>query len=103
MQLQKAVKLIDSGAVRATRFLWRYPVARVILVFYMVTKVSHSFLHKKSKHDFCLFTNICAGICPPVLDVLAASPPGLCALCVWFSVCIRYVVLVPQASCTSEW
>ncbi|RZC50217.1 hypothetical protein C5167_018643 [Papaver somniferum] len=36
LQLQKAVKLIDSGAVRATRFLWRYPVARVLLLFYLV-------------------------------------------------------------------
>ncbi|KAK4280939.1 hypothetical protein QN277_012491 [Acacia crassicarpa] len=35
-QLQKAVKLIDSGAVRATRFLWRYPIARVFLFFYLV-------------------------------------------------------------------
>lgn len=36
MQLQKAVKLLDSGAVRATRFLWRYPTARVALFFYLV-------------------------------------------------------------------
>ncbi|XP_008804605.1 golgin-84 [Phoenix dactylifera] len=36
MQLQKAAKLLDTGAVRATRFLWRYPVARVILLFYLV-------------------------------------------------------------------
>ncbi|KAF7819768.1 golgin candidate 1 [Senna tora] len=36
VQLQKAVKLLDSGAVRATRFLWRYPTARVILFFYLV-------------------------------------------------------------------
>ncbi|TKY44579.1 Golgin candidate 1 [Spatholobus suberectus] len=36
IQLQKAVKLLDSGAVRATRFLWRYPTARVILFFYLV-------------------------------------------------------------------
>ncbi|KAI9118984.1 hypothetical protein K1719_009659 [Acacia pycnantha] len=35
-QLQKAVKMIDSGAVRATRFLWRYPIARVFLFFYLV-------------------------------------------------------------------
>ncbi|KAK7309631.1 hypothetical protein RJT34_06517 [Clitoria ternatea] len=35
-QLQKAVKLLDSGAVRATRFLWRYPIARVILFFYLI-------------------------------------------------------------------
>ncbi|KAJ4749655.1 Golgin-84 [Rhynchospora pubera] len=35
-QLNKAVKILDSGAVRATRFLWRYPVARVILLFYLV-------------------------------------------------------------------
>ncbi|KAL5172201.1 Golgin candidate 1 [Glycine soja] len=35
IQLQKAVKLLDSGAVRATRFLWRYPTARVILFFYL--------------------------------------------------------------------
>ncbi|KAJ4953918.1 hypothetical protein NE237_030750 [Protea cynaroides] len=36
IQLQKAAKLLDSGAVRATKFLWRYPVARVILLFYLV-------------------------------------------------------------------
>ncbi|KAL5178596.1 Golgin candidate 1 [Glycine soja] len=36
IQLQKAVKLLDSGAVRATRFLWQYPTARVILFFYLV-------------------------------------------------------------------
>ncbi|KAK9099049.1 hypothetical protein Syun_026094 [Stephania yunnanensis] len=36
LQLEKAVKLLDSGAVRATRFLWRYPIARVILLFYLV-------------------------------------------------------------------
>ncbi|MED6180594.1 hypothetical protein PIB30_011630 [Stylosanthes scabra] len=36
IQLQKAVKLLDSGAVRATRFLWRYPMARVGLFFYLV-------------------------------------------------------------------
>ncbi|XP_039018109.1 golgin candidate 1-like isoform X1 [Hibiscus syriacus] len=36
IQLQKAVKLLDSGAVRATRFLWRYPTARIILLCYLV-------------------------------------------------------------------
>lgn len=36
VQIQKAVKLLDSGAVTATRFLWRYPIARVTLLFYMV-------------------------------------------------------------------
>ncbi|XP_058213736.1 golgin candidate 1 isoform X4 [Rhododendron vialii] len=36
MQLQKAAKLLDSGAVRATRFLWRYPTARLLLLFYLV-------------------------------------------------------------------
>ncbi|KAI3447028.1 hypothetical protein Pfo_003693 [Paulownia fortunei] len=36
LQLQKAAKLLDTGAVRATRFLWRYPTARVILLFYLV-------------------------------------------------------------------
>lgn len=36
MQLQKAAKLLDSGAVRATRFLWRYPTARLSLLFYLV-------------------------------------------------------------------
>ncbi|KAM0837832.1 hypothetical protein ACQ4PT_061359 [Festuca glaucescens] len=34
-QLQKAAKFLDSGAVRATRFLWRHPVARVSLLFYL--------------------------------------------------------------------
>ncbi|KAK1289076.1 Golgin-84 [Acorus calamus] len=36
VQLQKAAKILDSGAVRATRFLWRYPIARLILLFYLV-------------------------------------------------------------------
>ncbi|KAK4753974.1 hypothetical protein SAY87_002078 [Trapa incisa] len=36
VQLQKAAKLLDTGAVRATRFLWRYPTARVLLLFYLV-------------------------------------------------------------------
>lgn len=36
MQLQRAAKFLDSGAVRATKFLWRYPIARVILLFYLV-------------------------------------------------------------------
>ncbi|XWS26785.1 hypothetical protein CRYUN_Cryun26dG0060000 [Craigia yunnanensis] len=36
MQLQKVAKLLDSGAVRATRFLWRYPTARIILLCYLV-------------------------------------------------------------------
>ncbi|KAK6151839.1 hypothetical protein DH2020_014474 [Rehmannia glutinosa] len=36
LQLQKAAKLLDTGAVRATKFLWRYPTARVILLFYLV-------------------------------------------------------------------
>ncbi|ESQ50363.1 hypothetical protein EUTSA_v10001922mg [Eutrema salsugineum] len=35
-QLQNAVKLLDSGAVRATRFLWRYPIARISLLFYLI-------------------------------------------------------------------
>ncbi|KAF3563076.1 hypothetical protein DY000_02012137 [Brassica cretica] len=35
-QLQNAVKLLDSGAVRATRFLWRYPIARFLLLFYLI-------------------------------------------------------------------
>ncbi|XP_050368945.1 golgin candidate 1 [Argentina anserina] len=36
VQFQKAAKLLDSGAVRATKFLWRYPTARIILLFYLV-------------------------------------------------------------------
>ncbi|XP_071696751.1 golgin candidate 1 isoform X2 [Rutidosis leptorrhynchoides] len=36
IQLQKAAKIIDSGAVRGMRFLWRYPFARLFLIFYMV-------------------------------------------------------------------
>ncbi|GKV06694.1 hypothetical protein SLEP1_g18552 [Rubroshorea leprosula] len=36
IQLQKAAKLLDSGRVRAIRFLWRYPTARVILLFHLV-------------------------------------------------------------------
>lgn len=36
IQLRKAAKILDSGAVKATRFLWRYPRARVGLLFYLV-------------------------------------------------------------------
>ncbi|XP_012451841.1 golgin candidate 1 isoform X2 [Gossypium raimondii] len=36
IQLQKVVKLLDSVSVRATRFLWRYPAARIILLCYLV-------------------------------------------------------------------
>ncbi|KAK6944916.1 Golgin subfamily A member 5 [Dillenia turbinata] len=35
-QLQKAAKILDTGAARATRFLWRNPVARLMLLFYLV-------------------------------------------------------------------
>ncbi|XP_068637935.1 golgin candidate 1 isoform X2 [Aristolochia californica] len=52
IQIQKAVKLIDSGAVSATRFLWRYPIARVLLLFYLV--FVHLFLmfllHRLQEH-----------------------------------------------------
>ncbi|XP_021723567.1 golgin candidate 1-like isoform X1 [Chenopodium quinoa] len=36
MQLRKAAKLLDSGAVSATRILWRHPRARVGLLCYLV-------------------------------------------------------------------
>lgn len=36
IQLRKAAKFLDSGAVRATRILWRHPRARVGLLFYLV-------------------------------------------------------------------
>ncbi|XWS72083.1 hypothetical protein CRYUN_Cryun02cG0010100 [Craigia yunnanensis] len=36
IQLQKAAKFLDSGAVRATKILWRYPTARITLLFYLV-------------------------------------------------------------------
>ncbi|KAK5824642.1 golgin candidate 1-like isoform X4 [Gossypium arboreum] len=36
IQLQKVVKLLDSVSVRAIRFLWRYPAARIILLCYLV-------------------------------------------------------------------
>ncbi|WVZ68865.1 hypothetical protein U9M48_017747 [Paspalum notatum var. saurae] len=35
-QLQKAAKLLDTGAVRATRFLWRHPVARVFVHLFLM-------------------------------------------------------------------
>uniref|UniRef100_A0A3Q7J3B4 Uncharacterized protein n=1 Tax=Solanum lycopersicum TaxID=4081 RepID=A0A3Q7J3B4_SOLLC len=66
IQLQKAAKLLDSGAVRATRFLWRCPTARVILLFYLV------------RTDHLLWKNL--SVCPFVLDVSLASPsesPGV--------------------------
>ncbi|XP_019107011.1 golgin candidate 1 isoform X2 [Beta vulgaris subsp. vulgaris] len=36
VQLRKAAKLLDTGAVSATRILWRHPRARVGLLFYLV-------------------------------------------------------------------
>ncbi|CAO2822918.1 unnamed protein product [Amaranthus hypochondriacus] len=36
IQLRKAAKFLDSGAVSATRILWRHPRARVGLLFYLV-------------------------------------------------------------------
>ncbi|XP_039051058.1 golgin candidate 1-like [Hibiscus syriacus] len=36
IQLQKVAKLLDSVSVRATRFLLRYPAARIILLCYLV-------------------------------------------------------------------
>ncbi|XP_021741420.1 golgin candidate 1-like isoform X2 [Chenopodium quinoa] len=36
MQLRKAAKLLDSGAVSATRILWQHPRARVGLLCYLV-------------------------------------------------------------------
>ncbi|KAL9224073.1 hypothetical protein vseg_000144 [Gypsophila vaccaria] len=36
IQFRKAAKLLDSGAVSATRMLWRHPKARVGLLFYLV-------------------------------------------------------------------
>ncbi|GJN17700.1 hypothetical protein PR202_gb04790 [Eleusine coracana subsp. coracana] len=53
-QLQKAAKLLDSGAVRATRFLWRHPVARVSQPV------------------------ILSGVCSFVLDAFAEPSSGLC-------------------------
>lgn len=57
VQLQKAAKLLDSGAVRATRFLWRYPTARVILLFYLVRRVHVVLITKIMWKDLsCLLT-----------------------------------------------
>nr|CAB3474227.1 unnamed protein product [Digitaria exilis] len=36
LKLQKAAKLLDTGAVRATRFLWRHPVARVFVHLFLM-------------------------------------------------------------------
>ncbi|RYR57539.1 hypothetical protein Ahy_A05g023250 isoform A [Arachis hypogaea] len=46
IQLQKAVKLLDSGAVRATRFLWRYPTARVFVHLFLMY-----LLHRLQEQD----------------------------------------------------
>lgn len=42
VNLQKAAKLLDSGAVTAGRFLWRRPLARLGVLFYLV--FVHAFL-----------------------------------------------------------
>ncbi|KAH9762536.1 golgin candidate 1 [Citrus sinensis] len=61
VQLQKAAKLLDSGAVRATRFLWRYPIARIILLFYLV--FVHLFLmyllHRLQIEDAWVYIILC--------------------------------------------
>ncbi|KAL9266057.1 Golgin putative 1-like protein [Drosera capensis] len=36
IQMHRAAKFLDIGAVRATKFLWRYPTARLSLLFYLV-------------------------------------------------------------------
>lgn len=80
-QLQKAAKLLDTGAVRATRFLWRHPVARVSLLFYLARTaqlqfaICFPFCHIID----CLLTRSvipAPGVCAFVLDALAAPPSG---------------------------
>lgn len=79
VQLQKAAKLLDSGAVRATRFLWRYPTARVILLFYLVRRVHVVLITKIIWNNLsCILTmrNFSSGICTFLLDVSDASSSG---------------------------
>ncbi|KAK7845910.1 golgin candidate 1 [Quercus suber] len=79
IQLQKAAKLLDTGAVRATRFLWRYPTARVILLFYLVRTVQIGLILKITE-GFELFDNYkksSSGICTSLLDVSVASASGM--------------------------
>ncbi|GMP59727.1 hypothetical protein CsSME_00022889 [Camellia sinensis var. sinensis] len=64
VNLQNAAKLLDSGAVRATRFLWRYPIARILPFFYLCFE-----LHDDHAE---LSTSICAFF----LDVSATSSAG---------------------------
>ncbi|CAN0901489.1 Golgin candidate 1 [Linum grandiflorum] len=82
LQLQKAAKLLDSGAARATRFLWRYPTARLIFLFYLVRALGViRFLFPeeqgkigRKKRD--IMTKKCAGIRASLHDVSIASPSG---------------------------
>lgn len=88
IQLQKAAKLLDKGAVRVTKFLWRYPTARVSLLCYLV----HNFLfllnNKLTSTDPCvicqfgecfLLTKILinAGLRSSLFDVSITSTPGM--------------------------
>uniref|UniRef100_A0A0D9V5J5 Golgin-84 n=1 Tax=Leersia perrieri TaxID=77586 RepID=A0A0D9V5J5_9ORYZ len=66
-QLQKAAKLLDSGAVRATRFLWRHPVARVSLLFYLV------FVHLFLMHLLHRLQDFASREMPSVMGDLANS------------------------------
>lgn len=77
--MQKAAKLLDTGAVRATRFLWRYPTARVILLFYLVRTVQIGLILKITE-GFELFDNYeksSSGICTSLLDASVASASGM--------------------------
>ncbi|THF94755.1 hypothetical protein TEA_017705 [Camellia sinensis var. sinensis] len=64
VNLQNAAKLLDSGAVRATRFLWRYPIARILPFFYLCFEL----------HDD--HAELSTGICAFFLDVSATSSAG---------------------------
>lgn len=81
MQLRKAAKFLDSGAVSATRILWRHPRARVGLLFYLVRDLN---LDKSRVHLWCcnfmsflMAVYISSGFRASVLDVSVASPPGM--------------------------
>jgi hypothetical protein len=85
-QLQKAAKLLDTGAVRATRFLWRHPVARVSLLFYLArtTQLQLPVCFASLSDKGWLLTKYVTpapGVCAFVLDALAAPPSGTQPCC----------------------
>ncbi|GFP86728.1 golgin candidate 1 [Phtheirospermum japonicum] len=78
LQLQKAAKLLDTGAVRATKFLWRYPTARIILLFYLVRIIIQYFELNLFDSYYLVKLVIVLCILPTVLIYYEMTPQQYC-------------------------